>query len=160
MTPLPDGKTSDGMMLRPARPVDQQTIRALVRSEGLDPTGLTWEHFTVAEADGEIIGAGQIRPYPRCRELGSLVVRPAWRRRGVGERLVRAILATEIGDVYLECPQQMAPYYARFGFEPTPLGQTPMPLKLKAAAGKVLMRLMRDRLVVMVRRSTSHREKA
>lgn len=149
------GSTSPaGVTLRPACEADQPAIRALVHSEGLDPTGLRWQHFTVAEASGEIVGVGQIRPHPHCRELGSLVIQPAWRQQGLGAALVQAILAAERSDVYLECPVWMVAYYTRFGFATIRLRQTPMPLKLKAAVGKLLMRLTNDRLVVMARRAS------
>ena len=60
--------------IRPALESEQETIKQMVRAEQLDPTALHWSHFKVAEQDGQIIGIGQIRPYPRCRELGSLIV--------------------------------------------------------------------------------------
>ncbi len=137
--------------IRPATESDQAIIKQMVRDEGLDPTALHWSHFLVAEADGDIVGIGQIRPYRKCRELGSLAVRKPYRGTGVGSQIVRALLAQESGDVYLECLHFNEGYYARFGFERIPWWQAPMPLKLKAGMGKIMGPMFRFRVVTMRR---------
>ncbi len=137
--------------LRRATAADQALIRQWVRDEQLDPTALHWSQFLVAEVEGEIVGIGQVRPHRRCRELGSLIVRQDYRRRGIGAQIVAALLAAEPGDVYLECLGEMAAYYARFGFEPLPWRQAPLPLKLKAGLGSLIGRLFGYRVVTMRR---------
>lgn len=139
------------VQIRRATAEDQAVIRQWVRDEQLDPTALHWSQFVVAELDGEMVGIGQIRPHRRCRELGSLIVRQAYRRRGIGAQIVAALLAAEPGDVYLECLDEMAAYYARFGFEPLPWWQAPMPLKLKAGLGNLASRLFGYQVVTMRR---------
>ncbi|MBI5668823.1 MAG: GNAT family N-acetyltransferase [Chloroflexi bacterium] len=137
--------------IRPATAADQDTIRQMVKAEELDPTGLHWSHFLIAENGGEIVGIGQVRPYPKCRELGSLVVKEPYRRQGVGARIIHALLERETGDVYLECLDHNAAYYARFGFERVPWWRTPMPLKLKAGVMGRILRLFGYRLITMRR---------
>lgn len=136
--------------IRRATADDQELIRQMVREENLDPTALNWPNFLIAEHDGQIAGIGQIRPYPRCRELGSLVVKEAYRQQGVGGLLVRALLEQETGDVYLECLLHNEPYYAKFGFVRIAWWRVPMPLKLKVLLGNVIGRpLMGIRVVAM-----------
>src|SRR5688572_16474363 len=78
--------------IRPAREEDRSVIRAMVHQERLDPTQLRWQQYIVAETKGQIIGAGQLRRYGNVAELGSLVVMEAWRMRGIGGALVRALI--------------------------------------------------------------------
>lgn len=137
--------------IRPARADEQALIRQMVREARLDPTELHWSHFVVAEQDGAVIGIGQIRPYRRCRELGSLVVLPAYRESGVGGQIITALLAQETGDVYLECQSRLASYYSRFGFAPIPWWHAPMPLKFKAGFSGMIGRLLGYRMTVMRR---------
>jgi amino-acid N-acetyltransferase len=136
--------------LRKAQPGDQGAIRQLVYGARLDRTALHWSHFVVAEMPEEgIVGIGQIRPYPNCPELGSMVVRKPFREQGIGGMVIRALLADHPPPVYLECRSHMAPYYARFGFREIPWQQAPMPLKLKSGTANVLGRLFGLRISVM-----------
>jgi N-acetylglutamate synthase-like GNAT family acetyltransferase len=137
--------------IRPATAADQPTIKQMVTDERLDPTALDWSHFLVAEDDAEIIGIGQIRPYPKCRELGSLVVKEAYRGQHIGEKLIEALLAQETGDVYLECEQKNETYYNRSGFRRIPWYQAPMPLKFKTAVIGTLLRLIGVHIIAMKR---------
>jgi amino-acid N-acetyltransferase len=147
MTPPPDLK------VRPARREEGRLIRRLVgeAGAGLDPTRLRWQNFLVAESEGQVVGCAQIRAYPGFRELGSLVVRKAYRGQGIGEALIRALLAREDGVVYLMCRGRMAPYYARFGFEEIKPRQAPWALKTKVRAGQVMASAFGVRLAVMRR---------
>ena len=139
------------IQLRPATADDQAAIRQLVRAEGLDPTALHWSHFLIAECEGEMVGIGQVRPYPNCRELGSLAVKASYRQQGVGALIVNALLARETGEVYLECVAANERYYTRFGFQRIPWWQAPMPLKLKAGLSQIV-RLLGYRVVTMRRK--------
>jgi amino-acid N-acetyltransferase len=139
------------VVIRKAVEADQAIIKQMVREEHLDPTALHWSHFLVAEQAGEIVGIGQIRPYPGCRELGSLVVKPAYRGQHVGATLIKGLLANEAGDVYLECRSHNEGYYARFGFQTISWWQAPMPLKLKAGLGHYVGKLFGIKLLAMKR---------
>lgn len=124
--------------IRPARGSDQATIRQMVRDEQLDPTSLNWPQFIVAEHAGQVVGIGQVRPYPKCRELGSIVVKADYRKQGVGTLIINTLLANETSVVYLETDAHNERYYARFGFERIPFWRAPMPLKFKAVITKTL----------------------
>ena len=128
----------DGVRIRRATEGDEPTIRALVWAEHLDPTTLKWPNFLVAEDDaGQIVGIGQVKPLPGARELGSLVVVPAWRERGVGGALIHALIAQESGDLYLVCRDTLAPYYRKFGFREIGWRDMPWPLRVKAGFGLI-----------------------
>ncbi|MBL8160646.1 MAG: GNAT family N-acetyltransferase [Anaerolineae bacterium] len=137
--------------IRPARESDQEMIKQMVRDEQLDPTNLNWPQFVVAEHDGQIVGIGQVRPYPKCRELGSIVVKAEYRKKGVGALIINTLLANETGVVYLESEAHNERYYARFGFERIPFWRAPMPLKAKAGMIKMMGLFMGFRMVVMRR---------
>jgi amino-acid N-acetyltransferase len=140
------------IQIRPAREAEQETIKQMVRDAQLDPTALHWSHFKVAEQDGQIIGIGQIRPYPRCRELGSLVVLKPFRKLGVGGMLIHALLENEIGDVYLETDSHNEAYYGKFGFMRIPWYQAPYPLNLKVTlVGSIIRVVFRVRIIAMKR---------
>ena len=105
------------MTLRPATQADQSTITAMVRMAKLNPVNLRWANFWVAEADGHIVGVGQLRPHADgSRELASLVVQLANRHQDIGGRLVRQLLTLCPGPIYLFCEDALEGYYARFGF--------------------------------------------
>ncbi|MFN2148306.1 MAG: GNAT family N-acetyltransferase, partial [Anaerolineales bacterium] len=90
------------------------------RAGRLNPFGLDWRRFLLAvTSSGDIVGCVQTRPHRGgARELASLYVRPEWRRRGVGARLVQAILERESPPLWLTCRSELVPFYRRFGFEP------------------------------------------
>lgn len=152
---MADSSTPD-VTIRPARQDEQTLIREMVHGAGLDRTSLHWQNFLVAEHGGEVVGIGQVRP--AAPELGSLVTREDWRGRGVGRRMIEALLAREPGDVYLECNAVMVPYYLQFGFERISWRQAPMPLKLKSMLGSLLGRLFGFDLAVMVHRAGGARQ--
>ncbi len=105
------------MNLRLARANDQATIESIIRSARINPMSLHWQHFTVAEEDGQIIGIGQIKTHgDGSRELASIAVIPAYQHRGVASAIIRELLARESGTLYLLCRASLAPFYGRFGF--------------------------------------------
>ena len=103
--------------IRPATAEDQQQIRTLARGERIKPVGLNWPNFIVAEEDGRIIGAVQLRAHADgSRELGSLVVASAFRGRGVAARLIERRLADAAGRVLIITGGAYSDYYHRWGF--------------------------------------------
>jgi GNAT superfamily N-acetyltransferase len=112
----------------------QQATESYLRDAMPREDYLAW----VAEADGAIIGGAgvQLRPIlPRPRdgsddlEFGpeaivlNVYVEPAWRCRGVGEALMRAVLdhlsASGIRRIVLHASADGRRLYARLGFTPT-----------------------------------------
>ncbi len=122
--------------LRPATASDDATIHAMIRRARLNPLGLDWRRFLVAEADGEIIGIGQMKTHgDDSRELASLAVIPTWQGRGVGRALVHALLDGDPGPIYLTCAVGLEGYYEQFGFQMLDSTETPYFRRLMALVG-------------------------
>ncbi len=104
--------------LRPATASDQAVIRRLVRQAGINPTGLKWPRFTLAEdSNGDVLACGQLKPHvDGSVELASLVVRPDQRGRGLARKVVETLVAQHPGDVHLMCRSGLGPFYEKFGF--------------------------------------------
>lgn len=137
------------VVIRKAVASDQAAITALVHSERLNPTGLAWRNFHVAERGGRLVGAVQIRPHgDQAREAGSFVVVPDQRGRGLGGRLLDHVLAGETGAVYAITVRARAAYFARWGFVRQPLATAPGPVARNAVMGQIaggLMALLKGR---------------
>jgi N-acetylglutamate synthase-like GNAT family acetyltransferase len=89
----------------------------MIRAEALNPFGLDWSRFLVAEREGQVVGIGQIKPHgDGSRELASIAVIPTAQGQGVGTHLIHALMAAERGPLYLMCRPELEGYYQRFGF--------------------------------------------
>jgi N-acetylglutamate synthase-like GNAT family acetyltransferase len=118
--------------LRRATAEDARAINQLIRRVRINPLGLDWRRFLVAEDAGGVVGCVQVKPHQGgVRELASLAVVPERQGQGVGTMLVDALLAREWGELYLICVEPMTSYYARFGFavvEPAAIPRSLKPL--------------------------------
>jgi N-acetylglutamate synthase-like GNAT family acetyltransferase len=105
--------------LRPAVADDFSAIRALVHAARINPTGLKWPRFMVAEnLLGQVIACAQIKPHrDGSHELASLVVDPAFRGRGIARSLVEHLTGTHTGELYLMCRSSLRNFYEKLGFE-------------------------------------------
>nr|WP_246841326.1 GNAT family N-acetyltransferase [Chroococcidiopsis sp. TS-821] len=132
-----------GCSVRQARRNDLWTIRKLVLSAKLDPTQLNWSQFWVIECQQKVVACGQLRNFQTAQELGSLVVSPAWRDRGLGSYLVKHLIAQATQPLYLECVgSRLAEYYTRFGFVPISWQALPQSLKLKFGISQLAAKLI------------------
>jgi len=105
------------VVIRPATAADQAAITRIVRDANINPWGLGWRRFLVADELGQVVGTGQIKPHgDGSRELASIAVIPRRRGHGVGGSIIRALLAREAGPLHLLCRRGLEAYYARFGF--------------------------------------------
>jgi N-acetylglutamate synthase-like GNAT family acetyltransferase len=118
--------------IRPAVREDDRAIRALVRSEHLNPLGLDWRNFLVAEdSRRRIVGTGAVKTHgDGSRELASIAVAPDERGRGVAGAVIRKILAREASTapgrpLYLTCRRSMKGFYEKFGFREIGAGEMP-----------------------------------
>ncbi len=117
--------------IRAATEQDDATIKKMVRDEQLDPTSIKWRNFLAAEVDGKIVGIGQIRKHSDCEELGSLVVLKEYRGQGIAAQLIEQLEARAGRPLYLDCRDNMIPYYQRFGYQPISYWEAPRTLQLK-----------------------------
>ena len=105
--------------IRAASEYDKDSIVALVRSERMNPFDLDWRRFLVASDGRGVAGAVQLREhFDGSRELGSLVVRPDMRARGIAARLIGRLMSKASGRIYMITGARFAAHYARWGFAP------------------------------------------
>ena len=73
----------------------------------------------VAEVGGQVVGNGQLTIHHRKGEIGSLVVAPSHRRRGIGNALLLALIAEarERGLREVELAVGVAPPWVRAWYE-------------------------------------------
>lgn len=149
------------VVIRPAVAADGAAIRTLVRNTPrMNPTGLDWPNFVVAELEGAIVGVAQLRPAGGgAVELGSLVVRPDQRRQGLAGRLVGATLARATGRVLIVTGAASAHRYAPWGFARIAPWRAPPSVWANHAIGQsaTLLRLLQGgrprRMVVLEARA-------
>lgn len=145
------------IQLRPANEADASTIRLMVRGARINPFGLDWRRFVLAESKlGQVVGCAQIKPHADgSDELASLVVAPAWRGRGVARQLIEHLLAVHPGTLYLTCRADLGILYAKFGFRA--LNKTEMPPYFKRISRLFqlikALGIVREDLLVMMRNS-------
>ena len=129
--------------IRPAKAEDQETIVSYIRQAKINPRNLHWEHFLVAEDDGEPIGIRQVKIHKQgTREVASGFVLPDYRRQGISAELMNAILKREQGPLYLMCRDKRAAYYEQFGFRRVPFGQLPADFRREYWIGRIVTTLM------------------
>jgi len=104
--------------LRPATETDLPSIKTLIYSGGINPTGLAWKRFVVATSpDGKVIGCGQLKPHGKeILELASLAVSSEYRNQGVARAIIEHLLAESPRPLYLMCRSRLEPLYEKFGF--------------------------------------------
>ena len=103
------------VLVRPAVAADRDAILALARGERVNPTGLHWPRFFVAERDGELVGAVQMRlHHDGAHELGTLVVAQQARNQGIAAQLINALLSRDRGRVFMVTGRKHAEHYARW----------------------------------------------
>lgn len=145
--------------IRQASADDQDAILALARGERVNPNGLHWPNFVVAERDGDLVGAIQIKVHrDGAREVGSLVVARHLRDQGIAARLIDACLSGHTGRLLAVTGRKYANHYARWGFAPIAPRQAPRSVMrnywMGTCAGYVfaaLQRRARNPLVVLER---------
>jgi N-acetylglutamate synthase-like GNAT family acetyltransferase len=144
-----------GISIRPAVLQDEQTIRAIIRKEGLNPLSLHWKNFLLAEdAQRRIVGIGAVKTHgDGSRELASIAVLPECRGRGVARAVICALLAREGGPLYLTCRDTMTGFYERFGFREIGIGEmTPYFRRLFRILGVVIRIVHAGRKPVVMKR--------
>lgn len=117
-------------LVRRATAADRWAIRCLVWGAGINPLGLRWQRFVVAEAGGAVVGAGQVKPHrDGSRELASIVVAPGRQGEGIAGAIIGALQRRAAPPLYLICAGRLAGFYPRFGFRAITRGEMPPELR-------------------------------
>jgi predicted N-acetyltransferase YhbS len=116
-------------LIRSMTPVDVEPVAAAFLREDWGDRRVNLEFVThhqethpfVAEADGAVIGTGVVSLNGSVAWIGTVWVEPAWRRRGVGLELTRAMIETAEAagcrTLVLVATEAGRPMYERLGFE-------------------------------------------
>ena len=143
------------LTLRDATIEDQPTIRQIVRAANINPTGLDWPRFIVAEDGGAIVGVGQVKPHrDGTRELASIAVLPARQGQGIGTAIIQDLVRRENATLYLTCRSRLQGYYERFGFRRLEFRDYPPYFARMLPILNTLGRFFRVQVIVMRRLSS------
>jgi len=131
------------MIIRPAVPTDQPAIVSLIRQAKINSRNLHWEHFLIAEEDGQIVGIRQVKVHKQgTREVASGFVLPEYQHRGISAQLMNEILSREKGTLYLMCAKRWKKYYEQFGFWDVKLSELPTDFHREYLIGKFMTTLI------------------
>lgn len=105
------------MELKAASPEDLNRILFLLGQSNLPLSGVSEivTDFKVVRHESEVIAAGAIERHGKNGLLRSLVVDSSHRGKGLGEKVVSALLEDQNEDVYL-LTETAEPFFVRFGF--------------------------------------------
>ncbi|NTU79833.1 MAG: GNAT family N-acetyltransferase [Chloroflexales bacterium] len=146
------GAAGPPMLIRRAAAGDQRAITAIIRAAGINPTGLHWQRFIVAEAGGRVVGTGQIKPHgDGSRELASLAVIPARQGEGIARVIICSLQRSASPPLYLTCAERLEGLYGRFGFQSLARAEMPPDLRRLHRIINGVLRVLRypERLLVM-----------
>lgn len=138
--------------LRPARHADTPAIYDLVREGRINPTGIDWARFVLAETvKGDVIGCGQLKPHKDgSMELASIVVTEAWRGKGVARAIIEDLISRHDGPLYLMCVSDNGPMYEKFGFKALEEDQMPKYFRRVSRLASFIEPLRKEGLKLLV----------
>jgi N-acetylglutamate synthase-like GNAT family acetyltransferase len=114
------------LTIRVATEADQADITRLIHEVGLNPTGLHWPRFAIAEEAGRMVGCAQLKIHRHgTPELASVAVVADRRGDGIGSRLVETLITGQSRAIYLTTVPDNVAYFERFAFHPIQPGHTP-----------------------------------
>lgn len=134
------------MIVRKARSEDLEQVRRLAESLDLDYPGLERDRIWVADDGGRVAGIVALMKHGDSDELVALGVDPGRRSKGLGRRLVEALLAEARDDVYLATI--IPAFFERCGFEVAPAAPAGMAKDPAWCEG-----CPREKCTIMVRKS-------
>lgn len=141
--------------MRAAREADQVIIRTIVREGRINPFGLRWQQFVIAElSSGEIVGLGQLKPRRAgVVELASIAVRPTYQGQGIAQLIIEHLCEQAKRPLWLMCANRLTPFYNRFGFvEVVLLSELPPYYRRIMRISSLFSFFSESRLAIMVRR--------
>lgn len=124
----------------PASRGDMPFIAGIIAEERMDDEDLLPEQFITVWKPGRMVAFGRIKPYPDCHELGSVVVDPGERGRGLGEAVVRELIRRfPTDEVYITT--DLPEYYERLGFLRTTILPQSLHAKIERTTGTLRERV-------------------
>jgi amino-acid N-acetyltransferase len=132
--------------IRPATEADAQGIKALIHAVQINPMGLDWRRFVLAEdASGTVLGCGQIKPHePGVRELASIAVWPQYRGQGVARAIIERLLEDNQDVLYLMCMPPLRALYEKFGFREIEADEMPRYFRRITRVMRVVTKFVRE----------------
>jgi N-acetylglutamate synthase-like GNAT family acetyltransferase len=115
------------MVIRSARQEDFSQIVDLAKELGLDYEGMDKDPYWVAEDAGRIVGMVGLKKHADCHELCALGVSLGYREKGLGQKLVHALLLNADRNTYLATV--IPGFFEQCGFEK----RTRFPASMKKA---------------------------
>ena len=125
-----------------------------MRASNINPLGIHWQRFIVAEdgREARIVGIGQIKVHgDGSRELASIATVPDRQGEGIATAIIEALLeadAASRGRSISRAGHTMKPFYERFGFRRVerpgrhaallPQADAPRPMNAAIAIGRAL----------------------
>jgi N-acetylglutamate synthase-like GNAT family acetyltransferase len=103
------------MLIQKARAADFPQIRSLAAKFNLDYADMEEDDFWVAAQGRKIVGICGLKKHPDCLELCALGMASRYRNRGLGRKLVAALLEDSAGDIYLTTI--IPGFFEKLGFE-------------------------------------------
>jgi amino-acid N-acetyltransferase len=140
--------------IRSALKEDSGTIRAMVRQARINPTGLDWHRFLIAQTpEGVIAGCGQIKPHSDgSKELASIVVTPEFRGKGIARAVITQLIARSEMPLYLMCRSKLGEFYRKFDFRPISPDEMPVYYKRMNSLVGIFSKLQKDGESLLVMR--------
>ncbi len=149
-------KNSTPYILRAATRAEQSSIRQLIFEAKINPFGLKWHNFIVAiNPEGKVIGCGQIKfHWDGSRELASIAVKEAWRRRGIASAIIHALINKHPAPIYLICRASLEAFYQSFGFQRQGPGEMSVYFRRLYQVSKWLhaLGILKENLLIMQRK--------
>ncbi len=105
---------TDNITISRATVEDMPLIVHLAEKFKLDTRDIKIENFLVAKEDGILLGFGRLKYHKEFTEMGTFAVLPAYRHRGVGQKLMNQLIKIAPEEVYLLTT--IPEYGYRFGF--------------------------------------------
>ena len=139
---------------RPARLLDANDIKFLIRLVRINPMGLNWRRFLLAISDnGELVGCAQIKPHSDGTfELASLAVRREWRGRGIARTLIEKLLSNSPRPIYLICRSGLGDFYGKFGFSVPAFRELPPYFRRLKSLANIFFYRKKDETLLIMRR--------
>src|SRR5512133_3857544 len=139
--------------MRSAKEADFPAIKALIHETQINPFGLDWRRFTVAETpDGQFAGCGQLKPHSDgTLELASIAVVPSQRGKGVARAIIQKLMDDAPRPLYLTCRSDLGPFYEKFGLRGISGDELPRYFRRISRLAKMVnaLHLVQDKMLVM-----------